>query len=72
MSSSEFRQQIEHYNSLLGQYEQLDERIRASLADRHSPHPHPEAIEEYRQLARRRDEIASELRSLEQQLDVDE
>lgn len=72
MSSSDFQQQIEYYNALLERYKELDTRIRALLADRHSAHVHPDAILAYRQLARERDEIASEMRSLEHLLSVDE
>lgn len=64
------KQQAEHYQRIVLQYEQLDEEIDALLtahqgrSERLSPADHTR----YRALARQRDELYNEMRALEQLL----
>jgi hypothetical protein len=65
---------IAKYRAVVEQYEQIDEDIDGLIMryEGKSELMPPEDLERYRTLARRRDEIFNEMRSLEQQLLIDD
>ncbi|MFN8378571.1 MAG: hypothetical protein U0452_07855 [Anaerolineae bacterium] len=68
------RDLVQHYQALVARYEALDEEIDALLMV-HGGHtedmPYID-LARYRKLARERDELESEIRELEQQLNLDD
>ncbi|GAB4334237.1 MAG: hypothetical protein Kow00117_17830 [Phototrophicales bacterium] len=70
MSSDDMLDQVQHYRSIVATYEQLRQEINKLLmkyggGTENMP---AEDLQRYRKLAHERDEIASEMRWLEQQL----
>ncbi len=66
--------QVQKYRKIVLLYEALDKQI-DDLIMAHGGFMEkmpPEAIERYRELARRRDDVQNEMRTLEQELDIDE
>jgi hypothetical protein len=74
MSANEAQQQVHYYNGLVRQYEELDAQIRAllSASGGKTDNLRADNLAHYRALARQRDELFSEMRSLEQQLFTEE
>ncbi|MBK8026370.1 MAG: hypothetical protein IPK19_34520 [Chloroflexi bacterium] len=72
--SGDLQSQIAHYREVVLRYEALDEEIDALImsyggsSDKMPPHD----LNRYRLLARARDELFSEMRALEQTLDLDD
>jgi hypothetical protein len=68
MSEHEMREQVAYYNGLVAQYEKLDEEIRMLLSDAggKTGNLRENNLARYRELATQRDDIHSEMRSLEQ------
>ena len=65
---------VQHYQELVTQYEALDEEIDALLmlhGGRTEDMPYVD-LARYRVLARKRDELESEIRAIEQQLSLDD
>ncbi len=62
--------QVQAYQKIVLEYEALDEQIDALLAQHHggTEKMSPEALAQYRDLARRRDEVYNLMKALEQQL----
>jgi len=69
-NDSDLAQQVQYYRKVVLQYEALDEEIdnlimaHGGTSDKMSPEDHAR----YRELARQRDELLNEMRTLEQQL----
>jgi hypothetical protein len=65
---------IEHYQALVARYEALDEEIDALLMayGGHTEDLPDSDLRRYRDLARERDDLESDLRALEQQLNLDD
>lgn len=63
---------VQRYKDIVLQYEALDEEIDALIMqyDGMSENMPPDAYSRYRDLARQRDELFNEMRTLEQQLDI--
>jgi hypothetical protein len=74
MNPDEARQQIDAYNRLLSRYEELGREISVllKLGGGDTAKLRADKLAAYRQLARERDDIASEMRMLEQLLSMDE
>jgi hypothetical protein len=67
--SDDLQARIAHYNALVREYEAIDQEIRAYLTQ----HGKTDELREgrlvaYREMARRRDDLFSEIRSIEQEL----
>lgn len=70
MSSDDMLDQVQHYRNVVATYENLRREIN-DLLMKHgggTENMPPEDLQRYRDLAHQRDEIASEMRWLEQQL----
>jgi hypothetical protein len=61
---------LQEYDELVEQYHALDEKIDALLTqyNGYTKNMPPEAIQQYRELARRRDDIFNEMRVMERTL----
>lgn len=68
------REQVEKYNQLVQQYHELDEQIDTLLMqyDGHTENMPDEAMRQYRNLARQRDDVFNNMKAMEQTLFVDE
>lgn len=71
--SKDIRQQVIVYNELVQQYHALDEQIDDLIHahDGHSENMTEQSREQYRQLARKRDDLFSQMRTIEQELFAD-
>lgn len=71
--SQDMRQQVTVYNELVQQYHALDEQIDNLIHahDGHSENMTEQSREQYRQLARKRDDLFSQMRTIEQELFAD-
>ncbi len=71
--SEDMRQQVTVYNELVQQYHALDEQIDNLIHahDGHSENMTEQSREQYRQLARERDNLFNRMRTIEQDLFVD-
>ncbi len=58
------QERIRHYNELVRQYEALSQQIQQSLRKERSD----AELAQYRELARQRDELFSEIRAMEREL----
>jgi uncharacterized protein (DUF3084 family) len=70
-----FQQQVETYKQLVARYEQLDEQIDAFLNDKKAQTGkllNPEDRTRYLEMKRERDEVESEMRVLEEQMNLDD
>ena len=67
-------QQVTKYNELVKQYHALDEQIDKLLHDHqgHSENMSDESMQQYRSLARERDDVFNAMRAMEQVLFADE
>lgn len=70
MNPDSAEQQIIAYQALVQRYEQLDADIRALLGGQDRARAYQ--LPQYRELARERDELFSEIRALEQVLRLEE
>jgi len=71
-SEEDVQKQVVHYREIVLQYEALDEQIDALImtyGGSSEKMPQSELVH-YRELARQRDEVFSEMRALEQTLDL--
>ncbi|GAB5489996.1 MAG: hypothetical protein Phog2KO_02110 [Phototrophicaceae bacterium] len=68
--SNDMREQVTHYNELVQQYHALDEQIDDLIHahDGHSENMTDESRQQYRQLARERDDLFSQMRTIERDL----
>lgn len=71
--SEDMRRQVTDYNELVQQYHALDEQIDNLIHahDGHSENMTEQSREQYRQLARERDNLFNQMRTIEQDLFVD-
>lgn len=74
MNPDEARQQVDNYNRLLSRYEELGREISTllRLGGGDTARLRADKLVTYRQLARERDDVASEMRALEHLLSLDE
>ena len=72
--TNNMREQVQAYNELVQTYHALDEKIDTLLTgyDGHTENMPDEAIQQYRNLARQRDEVFNSMRAMEQELFSDE
>lgn len=72
--TNDIQQQVTQYNELVNQYHELDEEIDTLLTSYHghTENMPPEAISQYRELARERDDVFNAMRTMEQQLFSDD
>lgn len=72
--SNDMQSRVNDYNALVREYEALDAQIRDLLTAYGGRYDNlsAEGVKQYRELANRRDELFSEVRSMEQELFSDE
>ncbi|MCS6835107.1 MAG: hypothetical protein NZ750_03705 [Anaerolineae bacterium] len=74
MASEELKSLLVRYQALVADYHALDRQIDGLLSVHggHNDRLSPQDLERYRAWARRRDDLFSEIRALEQQLAMDD
>jgi len=72
--ANDMLQQVEKYNELVNQYQKLDDQIDTLLTNHygHTSAINDDVMQQYRHLARQRDDIVNAMRQLEQLLFVDD